>query len=249
MNRNQILVFAAALALTGSVAAVDGKTGATGILSNRSGSVSIATLPDRVAPNGGPVTVCFSVNGIQSIDALDDPDNTIVDINIGAGNEVSGLAWDVNVATVGLSWLSEAVMQFSDSTGSADPNAINLSVGNGDDASGVMDYSSGGVLPFSSLPLPNIVAGPDGIFRIQFFDSFDDNAGTADADYADLAAATVCPGLFLQCTNQAACDAAIAPPAPTLLPPMVIPTLSNTARWLLGLGVLALGFVLVRQRG
>ncbi len=245
MHLNRWFLAAAAFALTGSVTAVDGKTGSAGILSNRSGSVSITALPGTVTPNG--TAVCFSVNGIASMDLMDDPDNIVVDLNIGAANELSGLAWDTHLETVGASWLSEATILFSDSTGSADPNGINLTV-SATDASGIEDQSSGGVLPFSSVPLNNIVAGADGILRLQFFDSFDDNADAADANWSDAAAATVCPGIFLQCTNQAACDAALgAGPPPVFIPPAVIPTLGKFGL-LAAVLALLVGTVLVLRR-
>lgn len=42
---------------------------------------------------------------------------------------------------------------------------------------------------------------------------------------------------------------ATAVAAPTLIPPAVIPSLGELSRWLLALGVLGLGFVMVRRRG
>ncbi len=68
MHLNRWFLAAAAFALTGSVTAVDGKTGSAGILSNRSGSVSITALPGGVTPQA--VSYCFSTNGIASMDLL-----------------------------------------------------------------------------------------------------------------------------------------------------------------------------------
>jgi len=236
---------AAAFALTGSVAAVDGKTGSAGILSNRSGSVSVTALPGTVTPSG--VAVCFSVDGIASMDGIDDPDNIVVDLNIGAANELSGIAWDTHIETVGASWLSEATILFSDSTGSADPNGITLAPSM-TAGSGIEDQSSGGVVAFSSIPLSNIVAGPDGILRLQFFEGFDDIANSVDANWSDHAAPTVCPGVFLQCTNQAACDAALgAGPPPVIIPAAVIPTLGKFGL-LAAILALLVGTVLVLRR-
>jgi uncharacterized repeat protein (TIGR01451 family) len=159
-----------------------------------------------VAPKG---TVSgLSMAGITSVDALDDPDNIVIDLNIGVGNALTGLSWDVGLATVGASWLSEPVILFSDSTGSTDPEGIFLTVGAGDDAPGDMEYSSGGVIAFSTIPLPNITVGADGILRLQFFEDFDDGAGV-DANWRDAIVPAVIAGLGLQCTNQAACDIAV----------------------------------------
>ncbi len=168
----------------------------------------------------------------------------MVDLNIGAGNALTGIAWDTHLETVGASWLSEASVLFSDSTGSADPNGINLTV-SATDAPGIEDQSSGGVVPFAAIPLNDIVAGPDGILRLQFFDSFDDNANAVDANWSRLVTgAAVCPGIFLQCTNQAACDSAMGLSG---VGPAVVPTLGKFGL-LAAMLALLVGTVLVLRR-
>ena len=179
------------------------------LLSSVNGSGAVQTLSDAVLiPEGSPVS--FDLTGVISFDGLDDADNVIVDLNIGAGNSLQGLSWDVGLETLGGSWLSEATIQFSSSAGSADPNAIDLSVGVGDDFAGDEEYSSGGVLLFSSVPgLPDITVGSDGILRLQFFEGFDDTANAADANWRNAAVAAVVDGLGLVCSDQAGCNAAV----------------------------------------
>ena len=175
------------------------------------------------------------------MDGVGDPDNIIIDLNIGAGNQMTGASWDVGIMTFGASWLSEADVTFSDSTGATvDPNAIALTVGLGNDAPGDMEFSSGGaVIDFSDNMLPNITAGADGILRLEFSDSFDDNADSADAEWRNAAAAALVAGLGIACTDQAACDAAVGGGVPVFVPPVVVPAVKP---W--GLAALALMLVL-----
>lgn len=210
MRSGVTLMGAIAFALTAAAPAFAAKGDASFVLSQVNGDVRVSSLDDVPRQIKGPGPGAgLDVTGVQSWDGLDAiPPNIVIDLNIGAGNELNGLSWDVGIETLGGSWLEEAVVQFSNSSGSADPNAINLSVGAGNGAPGNMEFSSGGVILFGSVPLPNIVAGPDGILRLQFFESFDDAANTVDANWRNAAAAAVVQGIGLSCTNQAACDAA-----------------------------------------
>mgnify|MGYP006433868763 CR=1 FL=1 len=190
------LVSAASIALlAGSVVGQDGKTGAPGLLSAGTAAISVQETSFGELPQGmmGDL-LCVSFDGQESWDALDDPDNIILDLDIGADNMLSAVGWDIGIATVGGSWLSEATIQHSSSAGSADPNAINLAVGAGEDAAGDQDFTSGGgLLIFADNELPNIVPGDDGILRLQMFDSFDDNVDAIDANYRNAAEPALCP--------------------------------------------------------
>lgn len=243
--RKNALCFVAATSislLAGSAGAQDAK-GGSALLSMANGNESIQSFTPSPVPQGLGVA-CLSFDGLASWDGLDDADNTIIDLDIGAGNTLTGVGWDIGVATVGDSWLSEATIQHSDSTGSADPNAINLSVGAGNDASGDQDFTSdGAILDFSDNMLPEITAGADGILRLQLFESFDDNADAIDANYRNAAAPQLCPGLALACTDQAACNAALG-----VVPESVaVPVNNPWALTLLILMLAGLGFVAVRR--
>ncbi len=111
--------------------------------------------------------------------------------------------------TIGASWLSEVRYEFRTS----DPNdpLINLTPASGEGAPGEGDFSSGGVITFADVPLPNIPVGADGEFRIQITDTFDDNAGAADADIFNLPVGGDF-GLSFACDDQAAFDAAFSNP-------------------------------------
>ncbi|MDA3934121.1 MAG: hypothetical protein PF630_07340 [Gammaproteobacteria bacterium] len=215
------------------------------------GTTVINSIDDVSTVQGGGVpAVGVDMTGIDSWDGIDDTDNIIIDLNIGAGNAMTGVSWDVGIATVGASWLSEPTVLFSDSTGSADPNGISLAPGTGVDAPGDMEFSSGGVLDFSDNALPDIVAGADGILRLQFFEGFDDTADAVDANWRNAVASALVAGLGIACTDQAACDAAVGGggPGPQVLPPApAVPTLSLFGLLALAL-VLVLGTVLVLRR-
>lgn len=217
------------------------------------GTAAVQSLADAVlAPQGGGIpTVGVDMTGIDSWDGIDDTDNIIIDLNIGAGNSMTGGSWDVGIASAGASWLSEATILFSDSTGSADPNGINLSPGAGEDAPGDMEFSSGGVvLDFSDNALPDVIAGADGILRLQFFESFDDDPDLVDANWRNAAASALVAGIGIACADQAACDAAVGGggPGPQVLPPApAVPTLSLFGLLALAL-VLVLGTALVLRR-
>ncbi len=90
-----------------------------------------------------------------------------------------GIGWDVTIETVGFSWLSEAVIGFSDVAQSA---GVNLTTGIGDDFSGTATYSSLGVVDLVGLSL-DFNVGPGGNVRVEMFESFNDNPGTVDAHY------------------------------------------------------------------
>ncbi len=244
LKKNATLIAAAAaLSLAaGASWAQDGKTGASALMTSADGSIAVSE--PTFSPRGAASISCQSFDGIDSWDGLDDTDNIVIDLNIGAGNTLTGVGWDIGIATVGGSWLSEATIQHSDSNGSADPNAINLNVGVGDDTSGDQDYTSGGtIVDFSDNGLPDIVAGADGILRLQIFESFDDNADAIDANMRNAAMPALCAGLALVCTDQAACNGAV-----TGLPQSQPVPVNNP--WALGLLVLVLaglGFVAVRR--
>jgi len=242
-NKNALYLVAATSIslLAGSAWAQDAKGGAA-LLSAVNGNEVVREFTPSPAPQG--VATCLSFDGRASWDGEDDPDNTIIDLDIGAGNTLTGVGWDIGVATVGASWLSEATIQHSDSNGSADPNAINLNVGAGNENSGDQDFTSSGILDFSDNGLPDIVAGADGILRLQLFETFDDNTDAIDANYRNAAAPELCPGLALACTDQAACDAAVNPAGE---PAQAVPVNNWWALSLLILLLAGLGFVAVRR--
>ncbi|GAB4186500.1 MAG: hypothetical protein Tsb002_11000 [Wenzhouxiangellaceae bacterium] len=202
---------------------------------------SLQLQSDQLAPTApalGTGVQCFDVSAIESVDVLDDSDNFQIDLHVGPGNTVTGIAWDVMISTIGASWLSEASIQISDTTGSADPNALVLAPGSGQDLPGMETFSSNGVVVLADNGANDIVVGNDGLLRLQFFESFDDVPDTTDAIWDNSATPVVCGGLFLQCTDQINCMWGVV----DLEAPALIPTLNPFGLVLLiaGLWLLAL---------
>jgi hypothetical protein len=126
------------------------------------------------APAGAFATITIDLSGANSWDLEFDADNESMSQFILSGGHITGIGWDVNVATVGASWLSEAVMRFN--------NDLYLTVGIGDDFAGSSSYSSGGVFDLVGTGLDFFLAG-DGLLNIEFFEGFDDVAGAIDATF------------------------------------------------------------------
>lgn len=128
------------------------------------------------APAGALATITIDISGTNSWDLQLDADNEINMTAILANAHIVGVGWDVNLATVGASWLSEATMNLEDS--------LFLTVGVGDDFAGTASYSSGGILDLTALTTPlDFFLGADGILDIEFFESFDDVADEIDATF------------------------------------------------------------------
>ncbi len=189
-------------------------------------------------------------SNVLSMDANGEPDNIIIALDIGVGNSVQGVSWDVGIATEGLSWRSEASVSF---LATGEVSGLFLTVGIGDDSSGDTEYSSAGLLILADVAIPDLVPGADGLINLEFYEGFDDNANTADATWRDAASPAVVPGLGLVCSDQPACDAAVAAASgnaiSSLGPPAAIPVLAPVGLGLLALGALGLGaFGIRRQR-
>ena len=205
---------------------------ATNILAtnNANPGPGIASIPNS------SVTLDFSLQNGEFWDGLNDPDNVIA--MCFTGGSITGIEWDVTLETVGASWLSEATMQFTDSSGSADPNAINLTVGNGDNTPGTMTYNSGGIVDLTDNTLPDVVAAGDGILQIQFFESFDDNADAVDSMFTS---GTV--GIHGIDLVPVACPYAAA----VLAPPVPVPTNNWITLALLMLALMFFSRKLIKQ--
>lgn len=210
--------------------------------------VSLNSATPRPA---GVAPVCISpVGRTANSDAfLGDPSNSVVTLNIGVGNQLLGVAADASVTAHSPSWLSESAVMFSSSE-LDDPDAIYLTVSD-TGSSGTETVSTAGVLLFGDFALPPIPVDADGILRLEWHETYDDESVDPDSTWADSAAPATCSGIYLVCTDQAACDNAVSggpvvppdPPVPYSYLP--VPTLSQ---WTLGLLATTLGFLAFRSR-
>lgn len=139
-----------------------------------------------------------------------DPNNSVVSLNIGAGNELLGIAADVTVEAFDPSYLSESGVTFSSSD--LKSSAITFTPSSTEDP-GAETLSTEGIVLFAEVPadppLPQIIAGADGILRLEWNESFDDESVDPDSQWGNSATPNVCAGLRLICTNQAACDVTV----------------------------------------
>ena len=171
----------AAVALSVSMSAVQAKSSSGSLLADvsqkspSSGSVLGATKRVMFAP----VTNGYNVAGIDSVDDQGSPFNFVGFAFLGANSHVTGIGWDLNIQTVGFSWLSEAVIGFTNLNQTA---GVNLTAGIGNDFSGTSNFNSGGVVDLVGISL-DFSVGADGNLRVEFFESFDDNFQSADAHY------------------------------------------------------------------
>lgn len=140
--------------------------------------INIVSVTQRDA---GDLDIVVDVTGVQSMEALGDPLNEIVTTNLGDGASLTGVGWDVTITTIGGSYLSEAKIYFDgsdqDGTGLFLTPGVNVnSAGTGTYTSAVIDLTDNGI---SDIP---ILA--DGLLYMEFYEGYNDNAGSADATWS-----------------------------------------------------------------
>jgi len=172
------LMIAACVSLASLATAQKGTGGAIAVLEGASvPAATTNTTPTLLGSSydeaSGATTLNFDVTGEESWDGLGDLSNTVLAPGLPDASSFTGVGWDVTVTTVGGSWLSEAVMNFD--------GAIFLTVGVGDDFAGTSAYSSGGIIDFTDVGLPDIIIAGD--LSIELFESFDDVGDAVDAVY------------------------------------------------------------------
>jgi len=140
-------------------------------------TVMAATMLSSAALFAGSAnadTLVVDVGGINSFGGYDDPGNTILSFNIGAGSVVTDVAYDVSLQAFSPSWLSEIAVDFTDSALLA---GVALTPGYMDSFSGVGSYADSASLVDLGL---SFAVGADGILLLQFYDSFDDSSVAPD---------------------------------------------------------------------
>jgi hypothetical protein len=119
-----------------------------------------------------PMTLTVDVTGIQSHGFfLEDPDNTVLNYNIGANSTITSVNYSFNITAFSPSWLGEIGVLFTDSGVS---NGVIWTPAFEDTFSGTASYS--GTLDLVAEEL-DFMVGADGILRLEFFEDWDDFAG------------------------------------------------------------------------
>jgi uncharacterized protein YodC (DUF2158 family) len=205
-----VLALSCACATSGAMAA-GGKFTTRDLSSN---APAITSLQSAAGPGqpAEPKAACLSTTGRTSSGTYFRyaPGNSVVFLNIGAGNAMTGASVDASVEALAPGRPSDSMILFS-STAPNDPNAILFQLED-TKGSGAAEVSTGGIVRLSDGALPNVMAGSDGMLRIEWFDrdsQANDPALKPDVFWSQAAKPSVCQGIHLACTNQAACDAAV----------------------------------------
>lgn len=124
--------------------------------------------------SAAPMTLDVNVAGIQSHGEIDDSQNTVLNLNVGANSLITSVRFDVDITAFFPSYLSEIGLLFeaSDLTGS-----LSLFPGGDDESSGTGAYEGFYDLADIEGVDRRFNVGSDGILRLQFFEGFDDFDG------------------------------------------------------------------------
>ncbi|MDI9637290.1 PEP-CTERM sorting domain-containing protein [Geitlerinema splendidum] len=134
-------------------------------------------------------TMTLDLSGAASWDGYGDPSNNVFFMNIGANSTVTGVEWNIDLRTVGASWLQEAIIDFDNSTSSSS-DWFALNPGFGLANSGNQVFNSGGMILLANADDQvlftnggNLTVGNDGLLKVELFETFDDVADAIDANY------------------------------------------------------------------
>ena len=119
-----------------------------------------------------PMSLTVDVAGIQSHGfLLEDPDNTVLNYNVGANSTITSVNYSINLTAFSPSWLADIGLLFTDSNVF---NGVIWTPGFGDTGPGTASYS--GTLDLVAEGL-DFAVGADGILRLEFYEDWDDLAG------------------------------------------------------------------------
>lgn len=133
--------------------------------------------------------VTLDIGGANSWDPIFDPSNDVFAIDLAAaiglpsGSPVTmtAVGWNTFLTTVGESWGREARFYFDDNIAPDGTGLVLRPNASAAPVTGAND-TSGGLLDLTSAAIPNI-ALPNGVLRLEFFESFDDVADAIDANW------------------------------------------------------------------
>ena len=186
MKNSSLILAAGAVVAMASTAALGARVDST---FSSTGVKTATTNSDFANPGTARVGTVYSfdVSGIDSVDGLGSAGNTVIAFDLAAALgfasgtplTMNGIGWTDLTQTAGLdsggaSWLSEMTIYFDDNV-APDLSGLFLSPGVGNDAPGEITTSEPGI-KLADFDIPDIEL-PDGILRMEFFESFDDEPG------------------------------------------------------------------------
>lgn len=113
----------------------------------------------------------IDLSGWQTWGGIGSPNNTTLALDLSAtwGNEffVTGVGWDLTIASIGPSWQSEVAFDID--------GGVVVTPGTG--TTGTGSYSSGGIINLVDANIADVLI-EDGIVNIEVFETFDDPNNT-----------------------------------------------------------------------
>lgn len=146
--------------------------------------LSSATLTQPAAGGLPPYFATVDVTGTPSAGALGSVHTTVMSIWVGPSNTVIGVGWDVTLRSVRpTSWISDIAM-FVGNSANVPFDGFFITPGGADGfPAGPTMYSSGGLLPWHVLGVPQVQALADGMIRLEFFETFIDAPGEVEGSW------------------------------------------------------------------
>ena len=141
----------------------------------------------------------FDTTGVTTIDGLGDPDNNVFIIETGTTNTLfTGVGWDVGITPIDASWYSEANFGVGATGATA---TVTVAPGTADGFAGdgiLVNYDSAGIIDLVGIGLDFTIFDSNGDgstdFQLEFFESFDDTDGIAEATFSNGTAGTNASG-------------------------------------------------------
>jgi hypothetical protein len=151
-------------------------------------------LVAQTCSGGGTLsTATLTLTGQQSMGEGGDAANATGTLAVTAGDVVGIRVTGVNLTTVGPSYCSEAGIEFRSPTNPA-VNSVFLTFSGVEDPSPCTDLPLSGLLNLATIPTGSLVFPTTGPLTWELLETFDDNPGTADANYtAGTVTMYVCP--------------------------------------------------------
>lgn len=143
-------------------------------------STIVSRDEERLSSPNSSIVLDFSIASAESWDAKNKPKNLIT--NCLDGTSITGFEYsNITVQTVGNSFLSEAIIYFSNSNNADD--GVRLAIGSGNENSGTSSFSSDGIMDITDNELSDVISLNDSKFNIQFYETIDDTPDAIDARF------------------------------------------------------------------
>lgn len=122
----------------------------------------------------------IDISGLSAFDGLGQDLNQILDAMAFPHSDIHGIGWDLQVESIGNSWLGDLRIQFRSNNGeSYDASLFGSNTGPG------LERSIMPVVEFWDDLGFHFLQGPNGTFEVELYDTFIDNPGGAEATLMD----------------------------------------------------------------